>query len=58
MVNVNIPAHAFDYLKLKEKNAIAVNLMDDSKVHITLKRDAAVSVEVPGNGAVVLSFKA
>ena len=58
MVDVNIPAHAFDYLKLKEKNAIAVNLMDDSKVHITLKRDAAVSVEVPGNGAVVLSFKA
>ena len=37
---------------------VAVNLMDDSKVHITLKRDAAVSVEVPGNGAVVLSFKA
>ena len=57
MVNVNIPAHAFDYLKLKEKNAIAVNLMDESKVHITLKRDTAVSVEVPANGAVVLKFK-
>ena len=57
MVSVNIPAHAFDYLKLKEKNAIAVNLMDESKLHITLKRDAAVFVEVPANGAVVLKFK-
>ena len=58
MVSVNIPAHAFDYLNIKEKNAIAVNLMDASKLHITLKRDAAVSAEVPANGAVVLSFKA
>jgi len=58
MVDVTIPAHAFDYLSLMEKNAIAVNLMDESKIHITLKRDAAVSVEVPSNGAVVLKFKA
>ena len=57
-VSVNIPAHAFDYLGLKEKSAQATDLLSDWKGRLPLKRDAAVQIEVPQNGAVVLKFRA
>ena len=57
-VNVNIPAHAFDYLGLSEKNAQVTDLLTDAKYRLHLKRDEAVVVEVPENGAVVLKFRA
>jgi len=57
-VSVNIPAHAFDYLGLSEKNALATDLLDNSKQRLSLKRDGAVTVEVPANGSVVLKFRA
>ena len=46
MVNVNIPAHAFDYLKLKEKNAIAIDLLTKEKLAVRLKKDSAVRMSV------------
>ena len=57
-VSVNIPAHAFDYLGLSEKNAQVTDLLTDAKYRLHLKRDEAVVVEVPENGAVVLKFRA
>ena len=55
---VTIPAHAFDYLGIKEKNAQAVNLMTGDKQKLQLKRDEAVSVSLEPLSAVVLKFKA
>ena len=57
-VNVNIPAHAFDYLGLSEKNSQVTDLLTDAKFRLHFKRDEAVVVEVPKNGAVVLKFRA
>ena len=57
-MNVRIPSHAFDYLKIKEKNAIATDLLSGKKKRIVLRRDEAVSLQLPSLGAVVMKFKA
>ena len=57
-VNVNIPAHAFDYLGLSEKNAQVTDLLTDTKSRLHFKRDEAVQVEVSENGAAILKFRA
>ena len=54
--NVTIPAHAFDFLKLRQGKVAAVDLMSDNKQTITLQRDGAVKVTVAANSAVVLKF--
>ena len=56
--DVTIPAHAFDFLKIKEKNATTIELLSDKKGKITLKRDGAIPLELEPLGAVVLKFKA
>jgi hypothetical protein len=58
VMNVTIPAHAFDYLGIKEKNAQATDLLTGEKLKLALKRDAAVSLELPSLGALILKFKA
>ena len=57
-MDVMIPAHAFDYLQFKEKNAIATDLLSGKKKRIVLRRDETVSMQLPPLGAVVLKFKA
>ena len=57
-MDVTIPAHAFDYLQIKEKNAIATDLLSGKKKRIVLRRDETVSMQLPPLGAVVLKFKA
>jgi glycosidase len=57
-VDVTIPAHAFDFLNLKEKNTQATNLITGGKVHLSLRRDGVVNVQLPPSGAVILKFKA
>ena len=57
-MDVTIPAHAFDYLQIKEKNAIATDLLTGKKKRIALRRDEAVCLQLPPLGAVVLKFKA
>ena len=56
-IEVNLPAHAFDYLKLKEKTATATNLLNAQKEKLALKRDNAVRLELEPLGAKVLSFR-
>jgi len=57
-VSITIPSHAFDFLKMKEKNVQATDLLSDEKQKLSLKRDEAVAVNVHANSAVVLKFKA
>ena len=58
-MDVTIPAHAFEYLKLKErKNVTAVDLLTGKEIKRQLYRDCYVSVDLEPLGAVVLKFKA
>jgi glycosidase len=57
-VSITIPSHAFDFLKMKEKNVQATDLLSDEKQKLSLKRDETVAVNVHANSAVVLKFKA
>ena len=58
-MDVTIPAHAFDYLKLKErKNVTAVDLLSGKEIKRQLYRDCYVSVDLEPLGAVILKFKA
>ena len=58
-MDVTIPAHAFDYLKLKDrKNVTAVDLLSGKEIKRQLYRDCYVSVDLEPLGAVVLKFKA
>jgi glycosidase len=57
-VDVLLPAHAFDYLKLKEKTAQAVDLLTDAKQKLPLCHDGTVSLTLPSSGALILKFKA
>ena len=56
-INVNIPAHAFDYLQLREKTYAATDLLSGSTTELTLKADAAVGVVVPARNAVIYKLK-
>ena len=55
---VTIPAHAFDYLNMKEKNVVAADLLSEWKARLSLKRDAAIPLVLEPYSAVVLKFKA
>ena len=55
---VKIPAHAFDFLHMKEKNAVALDMLSGYKQKLQLKRDGEIVVELPPYGAVVYKFKA
>ena len=57
-MDICIPAHAFDYLKLSEKSVTATDLLTDAKLKLTLKRDGTVPVELQPNSAVILKFRA
>ena len=56
-MDVQIPAHAFDFLKIREKKAAkAVDLLSGRVVKRQLKRDEPVTVDVDSLSAVVLKF--
>ena len=58
-MDVTIPAHAFDYLKLHErKNVTAVDLLTGKEIKRQMRRDCYVSVDVEPLCVVVLKFKA
>jgi hypothetical protein len=57
-LTVNIPAHAFDYLNMKEKNAVATDLLTEQKVRLSLKRDTGIPLVLEPISAIVLKFKA
>ena len=57
VMDVTIPAHAFDHLRIKEKNAMATDLLTGKKQRLMLRRDTPVRLQLPPLGAVILRFK-
>jgi len=57
MLDVNIPAHAFDYLEMKEKMVIANDLLTGEKLAMSLKRDKAVRMEAKAYSGRVWKIK-
>ena len=57
-ISVNIPAHAFDYMQLKERKGSARDLLSSDKVTLELKADSTVNMTIPGYGARVWKMKA
>lgn len=55
---VNIPAHAFDYLHMKEKNAMATDLLSEQKIKLSLQRDGSIPLTLEPLSAIILKFKA
>ena len=56
-IDVHIPAHAFDYLKMKEKKTIGVDLLTKEKLAMSLKMDGSVRMEVKANSGRVWKVK-
>ena len=55
-MGVTIPAHAFDFMGMKERKAKATDLLTGEEMALELKRDAATNVALKPNGAVVLKL--
>ncbi|MDE6002584.1 MAG: alpha amylase C-terminal domain-containing protein [Prevotella sp.] len=45
-IDVNVPAHAFEYLSMQEKVVIGADLLTKEKLAMNLKKDGAVRMEV------------
>ena len=56
-VSVNLPAHAFDYLEMKERKAVATDLLTKEKQEMVLQKDGAVATGVAARGARVWKLK-
>ena len=57
-VDVNIPAHAFDYLGIKAGTVTATDLLSKEKEELTLRPDTPVRLTLDARGACVLKMKA
>ena len=55
-VSVCLPAHAFEFMKLKTGKTIATNLFSGKEHTLELYPDACVDCKVPANHGVVLRF--
>jgi glycosidase len=56
-VDVNVPAHAFEYLSMHEKAYSAIDLLNGAETTLNLCSDRPVTVEVPSRSAVVYKLK-
>ena len=56
-IDVHIPEHAFDYLQMREKKAIAVDLLTKEKLAMSLKKDGGIRMEVNANSGRVWKIK-
>lgn len=56
-IDVNLPAHAFDYLKIKECTAMATDLLSKEKLSMMLRSDGAVRMNVGARSARVWKVK-
>ena len=58
VMDVMIPAHAFDFLNIKEKKVVAMDLLTGERIRLQLQRDMPVVVSLKPLGAVIMKFKA
>ncbi len=57
-VDVHLPAHAFDYLHIPEKNVTATDLLSKQKCKMMLQKDGVVTLSVDGRSGNVWKIKA
>ena len=55
-VGVTIPAHAFDFLQLREGGVEAVDLLTDESIVLDLKKDGMAEMDLPPYSGRVLKF--
>ena len=58
VMDVMIPAHAFDFLNMKEKGTVSTDLLTGERIRLQLQRDMPVAVSLKPLGAVIMKFKA
>ena len=56
-IDVNIPAHAFDYLEFEEGTYLVTDLLTKEKEDTAIKRDGAIRLTMDTRGAYVLKFR-
>ena len=56
-VDVQIPAHAFEFLGLREKTYTATDLLSGQTTSLSLKADQSITITVPARYAVVYKLK-
>ena len=56
-INITLPAHAFDYLSVKEKKVMAVDLLTKERESMMLRPDGQVRMLVPARGVRVWKMK-
>lgn len=56
-IDVNVPAHAFEYLSVQEKVVIGTDLLTKEKLAMNLRKDGAVRMEVKAYGGRVWKVK-
>ena len=49
-IRVNIPAHAFDYLEMKEKKVVVTDLLTGEKDDMVLEKDSSVRMTIKARG--------
>ena len=57
VTDVNIPAHAFDYLGIKEKKVIGTDLLSKEKLAMSLRKDGSVRMEIKARSGRVWKIK-
>ena len=57
VTDVNIPAHAFDYLGIKEKKVIGTDLLSKEKLAMSLRKDGSVRMEIKTRSGRVWKIK-
>ena len=56
-VDVHIPNHAFEFLKMRQKTYTATDLLGKGTATLTLKADTPIGIDLPPLGAVVYKLK-
>ena len=55
-IDLTIPSHAFEYMKIDERNYSATDLLTGEKLTLALRSNAQVCIALPARGGVVLKF--
>ena len=55
-IDLTIPSHAFEYMKIDERDYSATDLLTGEKLTLALRSNAQVCIALPARGGVVLKF--
>lgn len=57
VVDINIPAHAFEYLGLKEKKVVATDLLTRDLLAMSMRKDGSIKMEIAARSGRVWKMK-